>query len=69
MTSHQLLRLKQVREKTGLKRSQIYLYMKTDDFPKSIKIGPTSVAWLESEINEWIEQKLSGRSQKKQEGE
>ncbi|MBG6244379.1 hypothetical protein CS369_05245 [Candidatus Symbiopectobacterium sp. 'North America'] len=28
MISHQLLRLKQVREKTGLKRSQIYLYMK-----------------------------------------
>lgn len=69
MISHQLLRLKQVREKTGLKRSQIYLYMKTGDFPQSIKIGPTSVAWLESEINEWIEQKLSSRSKKKQEGE
>ncbi len=27
MTSHQLLRLKQVEEKTGLKRSQIYLYI------------------------------------------
>ncbi|WP_431001738.1 AlpA family phage regulatory protein, partial [Klebsiella pneumoniae] len=27
MTSHQLLRLKKVEEKTGLKRSQIYLYM------------------------------------------
>lgn len=69
MISHQLLRLKQVREKTGLKRSQIYLYMKTGDFPQSIKIGPTSVAWLESEINKWIEQKLSSRSKKKQEGE
>ncbi|GBO48497.1 helix-turn-helix transcriptional regulator [Pectobacterium versatile] len=69
MTSHQLLRLNQVREKTGLKRSQIYLYMKTGDFPQSIKIGPTSVAWLESEINEWIERKLSDRNQKKQEGE
>ena len=69
MISHQLLRLKQVREKTGLKRSQIYLYMKTGDFPQSIQIGPTSVSWLESEINEWIEQKLSSRSKKKQEGE
>ena len=69
MISYQLLRLKQVREKTGLKRSQVYLYMKTSDFPRSIKIGPTSVAWLESEINEWIEKKLSDRNQKKQEGE
>ncbi|MFE8147228.1 AlpA family transcriptional regulator [Brenneria goodwinii] len=61
MTSHQLLRLKQVEEKTGLKRSQIYLYMKSGDFPHSIKIGPSSVAWLESEINEWINLKLTSR--------
>jgi len=61
MATHQLLRLKQVEEKTGLKRSQIYLYMKTGTFPRSIKIGPSSVAWLESEIDEWINLKLSGR--------
>ncbi|WP_054177361.1 AlpA family transcriptional regulator [Citrobacter sp. CtB7.12] len=61
--SYQLLRLKQVQEKTGLKRTQIYLYMKTDDFPHSIKIGPASVAWLESEIDDWISQKLSNRRQ------
>ncbi|OOC11604.1 DNA-binding protein [Dickeya dadantii] len=61
MTSHQLLRLKQVEEKTGLKRSQIYLYMKDGNFPASIKIGPASVAWLESEIDEWINFKLANR--------
>lgn len=61
MTTHQLLRLKQVEEKTGLKRSQIYLYMKNGDFPSSIKIGPASVAWLESELDEWINRKISRR--------
>ncbi|HDK6220022.1 TPA: AlpA family transcriptional regulator [Klebsiella quasipneumoniae] len=61
MAPHQLLRLKQVVEKTGLKRSQIYLYMKTGRFPHSIKIGPASVAWLESEIDEWINLKLDNR--------
>ncbi|MEW5190000.1 AlpA family phage regulatory protein, partial [Citrobacter freundii] len=30
-------------------------------FPRSIKIGPASVAWLESEIDEWINLKLSSR--------
>ncbi len=44
MTSYQLLRLRQVEQKTGLKRSQIYLYMKEGAFPRSIKIGPASVA-------------------------
>ncbi|MCV5632202.1 AlpA family phage regulatory protein, partial [Escherichia coli] len=29
--------------------------------PRSIKIGPASVAWLESEIDEWINKKLSDR--------
>lgn len=61
MTSHQLLRLKQVEKKTGLKRSQIYLYMKNGMFPHSIKIGYSSVAWLESEIDEWIIHKLGNR--------
>lgn len=61
MTSHQLLRLKNVVEKTGLKRSQIYLYMKDGTFPTSIKIGPASVAWLESEIDTWINLKLASR--------
>lgn len=61
MISHQLLRLKQVEAKTGLKRSQIYLYMKDGTFPSSIKIGPASVAWLESEIDGWINLKLANR--------
>lgn len=63
LASHslRLLRLPQVLDKTGLKRAQIYTYMKSGSFPKSIKIGPSSVAWLESEIDEWINQKLNSR--------
>ncbi|EDT2963679.1 AlpA family phage regulatory protein [Salmonella enterica subsp. enterica] len=61
MASHRLLRLPQVLDKTGLKRAQVYSYMKTSDFPKSVKIGPSSVAWLESEIDEWIKAKLDNR--------
>lgn len=59
--SHRLLRLPQVLDKTGLKRPQIYSYMKAGTFPKSVKIGPSSVAWLESEIDDWINQKLNNR--------
>lgn len=58
---HRLLRLKQVEDKTGLKRSQIYAYMKQKQFPASIKIGPASVAWLEKEIDDWVEDKLARR--------
>lgn len=60
-SSHRLLRLPQVMDKTGIKRAQIYARMKTGNFPVSVKIGPASVAWLESEIDEWIEKKLKER--------
>lgn len=62
MTSYQLLRIKQVEARTGLNRSQIYAWMKEGYFPQSIKIGPASVAWIEKEIDEWVEKKLSLRS-------
>ena len=61
MTSSRLLRLPQVMEKTSLKRTQIYFYMGKGTFPKSIRIGPATVAWLESEIDEWIRDKSEQR--------
>ncbi|QCJ69669.1 DNA-binding protein [Providencia heimbachae] len=51
---NRLLRLPEVTLLTGLPSSTIYLKMKSNDFPKQIKIGSRSVAWLESEINKWI---------------
>jgi len=51
-----LLRLPQVEEKIGLKRSQIYLLMKEGRFPKPLQLGPRAVAWRLDEIDEWIEQ-------------
>ncbi|WP_235284663.1 AlpA family phage regulatory protein [Vibrio coralliilyticus] len=29
------------------------------DFPKSVPLGGRSVAWVESEIEEWMESRLS----------
>ncbi|HAT8004923.1 TPA: AlpA family phage regulatory protein [Citrobacter koseri] len=52
MAFHRFLRLRQVLDKIGLKRSQVYAYMKTGHFLKSVRIGPASVVWLESEIDD-----------------
>lgn len=57
MASSKLIRLPQVMDKTSLKRSQIYFYMQKGSFPKSIRIGPATVAWLESEVDDWIREK------------
>ena len=56
-----LLRLKQVMDITGLGRSSIYNYMKDGTFPKQVKITANLSAWVESEIEGWIKQKVKER--------
>ena len=49
-----ILRLKQVSERTGYKRTSIYEKIKNKQFPNSISLGARAVGWLESEIDAWI---------------
>jgi prophage regulatory protein len=51
----QFLRLPAVIERTGRSKTAIY----TDPtFPKPIKISKMSSAWLESEVNEWMTERV-----------
>ena len=54
------LRLPLVEERSGFSRATIYRKMATEppEFPRAYKIGAKSVAWLESEINQWISDRL-----------
>lgn len=49
-----ILRRKQVEVRTGLSRSTIYLRIQEGTFPKSIRLGPRAVGWIESEIEAWL---------------
>jgi len=49
-----LLRLKDVKQVTGLSKSTIYERMSAGTFPKQIPLGPRLVVWLESDIQNWI---------------
>jgi prophage regulatory protein len=44
----------------GISRSQIYSLIAAGEFPKQVKVG-TSSLWLESEIQQWQEQRISER--------
>ncbi|MBU6339173.1 MAG: AlpA family transcriptional regulator [Rickettsiales bacterium] len=59
MATKKILRLSQVKEKTGLSRSTIYAEMNKGKFPKSICIGIRSVGWLEDAIDQWIDSRIS----------
>jgi prophage regulatory protein len=60
-TSNRILRLPEVMEKTGVRRSSVYAWMKDGSFPKQIKMGMRASGWIEREIDEWIERRASGR--------
>jgi len=54
-----LLRLPQVKETTGLSKSTIYASISEGTFPKQIPLGPRLVVWVESDIQNWISEKVS----------
>lgn len=49
-----LIRLKTLTEKVGLEKSAIYDRISKGQFPKQISLGGRSVAWLESDVDNWI---------------
>jgi prophage regulatory protein len=52
------LRIPAAKKRTGFGRSHIYSLIRIGKFPKQINLGPQSVAWLESEISDWMEQRI-----------
>ncbi|MGD1063878.1 MAG: AlpA family transcriptional regulator [Terracidiphilus sp.] len=53
-----ILRLKAVKSRIGLSKSAIYLAISREEFPRPIQLGPRAVGWLESEIEEWIRERV-----------
>jgi prophage regulatory protein len=58
-----LIRITEVRAITGLSRSYIYELANKEVFPKSVSLVPggTSRAWVETEIHQWVADRLSAR--------
>lgn len=54
-----LIKLTSVKSMTGLSKSSIYAMMQKDSFPRNILIGERGVAWIEAEIQKWIEGKIN----------
>jgi len=53
-----ILRRKQVEARTGLQRSTIYLRISEGTFPKPVHLSAHSVGWVESEIDQWIDETI-----------
>ena len=53
-----LIRRKEVQAKTGLGAWSIYAMMQQGTFPKAINISERRVAWIESDIDLWISERI-----------
>ena len=48
------MRIDEVISVTGLGRNTIYTRMREGTFPRQVRLGPNSVAWLQSDISNWM---------------
>ena len=55
------LRISEVLDRVGVSRPTIYRRMSKGSFPKQIAIGANSVAWLESDVTQWMVDQMAAR--------
>jgi len=58
MATQNLLRLPRVEAATGYKRSTIYRLIQQGEFPAPISLGARASAWVEDEVNAWIQKRI-----------
>ena len=56
------LKIKDVVEKVSLGQSTIYKMVAGGDFPRPFQIAPNRVAWVESEVDDWLTERASQRT-------
>ena len=54
-----VLRLPRVQTSTGLARSTIYVRVADGSFPQPIRLGARTVGWIESEVDQWIQDQIA----------
>ena len=65
----QILRQKQVLDKVGYSPMHLWRLEKAGRFPRRVKLGPNSVVWLASEVDEWIAARVAERDARLPSGE
>ncbi|MGJ0629827.1 helix-turn-helix transcriptional regulator [Xenorhabdus bovienii] len=59
ITKENLIHLPEVQRRTGYGKAWIYKLIAGNKFPKQVKIGTRSIAFVESEIDDWISQRIA----------
>lgn len=54
----QVIKLPEVLEIVKCSKAKVYSEMKKGKFPKQIKLGDRSVAWVMADVREWLDQQI-----------
>ena len=63
--SKRLIQMPEVISKTGLRKSVIYKMIRLGQFPAQVRTSPNVSTWLESEVDEFIDQRVSERNERR----
>ncbi|EIZ1472122.1 TPA: AlpA family transcriptional regulator [Salmonella enterica] len=59
-----LIRMPEARRRTGYGKAWIYKLIADGKFPAPVKLGSRSIAFVESEVDEWIAERIAERDKK-----
>lgn len=57
-----LLRIADVRRRTGLSTATVYRREAAGTFPPRVKLGPKAVAWYESDVGDFVADPMAYRA-------
>jgi prophage regulatory protein len=60
--SDSLLRMPEVRKRTGLSTASVYRKLAEKTFPPQVRLGPKMVAWYQSDIETFIQDPMGYRA-------
>lgn len=55
----ELIKIAEVRRITSMSTTYIYEHMLDNTFPKQVRLGPRSVAWVKSEVQAWAQERIN----------
>jgi len=59
-----LMQMTEVVRAIGLSRAMINIHRKSGNFPKAVPLGDKRIAFLRSEVDAWIDQRIAARDQR-----
>jgi prophage regulatory protein len=60
-----IIRRPAVEQRTGYKKTELYDLIKEGRFPQPVPLGRRAVGWLEHEVDEWIEERIRARDNRR----